>query len=82
MGTQEQNRKGTAGIHIEDSAEANWATLTSSLAAFFATPVRADFSLTIDTPSGPDLGLYTAAVRARTGNVRLTLEGGKGGAGD
>ena len=47
--------------------------------AFFGVRSRVDWRLTIDTPSGSDEGLYTAAVRVRVGDALLTLTGGAAG---
>jgi hypothetical protein len=63
---------------LEDASGTGWATLTA-LQAFFAVPLRVDGSLTADTASGPDLDVYAAAVRARTGDALLTLTGGTAG---
>ena len=69
---------GTAGTRIRDSSNNDLITVTTS-EAFFGVRSRVDYRLTIDTPSGPDEGLYTAAVRARTGDTLLTLTGGTAG---
>ncbi|CAE7821031.1 unnamed protein product, partial [Symbiodinium necroappetens] len=72
-------RSGTAGTRIRDSTgTTDWMTVTSS-EAFFGVRARVDHRITIDTPSGPDEGLHTAAVRARTGDPYLTLTGGTSG---
>ncbi|CAE7476412.1 unnamed protein product, partial [Symbiodinium necroappetens] len=54
---------GTAGTRIQDNANNDLITVTTT-EAFFGIRSRVDHRLTIDTPSGPDEGLYTAAVRA------------------
>ena len=69
---------GTAGTRIRDGSNTDLITVTTS-EAFFGVRSRVDHRLTIDTPSGPDEGLYTAAVRARTGDALLTLTGGTAG---
>ncbi|CAE7780885.1 unnamed protein product, partial [Symbiodinium necroappetens] len=69
---------GTAGTRIRDSSNADLISVTSS-EAFFGVRSRVDYRLTIDTPGGPDEGLYTAAVRARSGDTLLTLTGGTAG---
>ena len=69
---------GSSGTRIEDDANNALFSMTSA-EAFFGVRSRVDWRLTIDTPSGPDEGLYTAAVRARTGDPLLTLTGGSSG---
>ncbi|CAE7317175.1 unnamed protein product [Symbiodinium microadriaticum] len=69
---------GTAGTRIRDGSNNDLITVTGS-EAFFGVRSRVDYRLTIDTPSGPDEGLYTAAVRARTADTLLTLTGGTAG---
>ena len=58
---------GSAGTRIRDAGSNDLITVTTS-EAFFGIRARVDHRLTIDTPSGADEGLYTAAVRARGGD--------------
>ena len=69
---------GGSGTRIEDNANNALFSMTTA-EAFFGVRSRVDWRLTIDTPSGPDEGLYTAAVRARIGDALLTLSGGSSG---
>ena len=69
---------GGSGTRIEDNANNTLFSMTTA-EAFFGVRSRVDWRLTIDTPSGPDEGLYTAAVRARIGDTLLTLSGGSSG---
>ncbi|CAE7471106.1 unnamed protein product, partial [Symbiodinium pilosum] len=66
----------TSRIH-DDANNALFSMTTAE--AFFGVRSRVDWRLTIDTPSGSDEGLYTAAVRARVGDSLLTLTGGAAG---
>ena len=69
---------GSSGTRIEDNANNALFSMTTA-EAFFGVRSRVDWRLTIDTPSGPDEGLYAAAVRARIGDALLTLSGGSSG---
>ena len=69
---------GSSGTRIHDDANNALFSMTTA-EAFFGVRSRVDWRLTIDTPSGSDEGLYTAAVRARVGDSLLTLTGGAAG---
>ena len=69
---------GSSGTRIHDDANNALFSMTTA-EAFFGVRSRVDWRLTIDTPSGSDEGLYTAAVRARIGDSLLTLTGGTAG---
>ena len=68
---------GSSGTRIQDNDNTLFSMTTAE--AFFGVRTRVDWRLTIDTPSGSDEGLYTAAVRARVGDALLTLTGGAAG---
>ena len=55
---------GSSGTRIQDNENNTLFSMTTA-EAFFGVRTRVDWRLTIDTPSGSDEGLYTAAVRAR-----------------
>ena len=69
---------GSSGTRIQDNENKTLFSMTTA-EAFFGVRSRMDWRLTIDTPSGSDEGLYTAAVRARVGDALLTLTGGAAG---
>ena len=69
---------GSRGTRIQDHANNTLFSMTTA-EAFFGVRSRVDWRLTIDTPSGSDEGLCTAAVRARVGDALLTLTGGAAG---
>ena len=71
---------GSSGTRIQDHANNTLFSMTTA-EAFFGVRSRVNWRLTIDTPSGSDEGLYTAAVRARVGDALLTLTGGAAGLG-
>ena len=73
-----QPPKTRAVVQIHDDANNTLFSMTTA-EAFFGVRSRVDWRLTIDTPSGSDEGLYTAAVRARIGDSLLTLTGGTAG---